>query len=73
MSFDDLDVPRAIKNYWRYENENDDVMSNLYFDNVVIEVLNEEYLRDWDYYLQERDKILMAKFPLVFELVHLTL
>jgi hypothetical protein len=65
MSVDDLDIPQALKSHWKYENN--ESFPDLYFGDVVKEVLNEEYLEEYEYFGKEKDKILKEKFPLVFE------
>jgi hypothetical protein len=70
MSADDLNIPQALKNHWKYE-KREDSLQDLYFGDVVIEVLNKEYMSEFEYTLQEKVKILKEKFPLVSEFIGL--
>ena len=71
MSNDDLNIPKAIEHHWEYENREEEFLRDLYFDDVVKEVLNKEYISKYEYRNQEIDKILKEKYPLVFEFVRL--
>lgn len=70
MSNDDLNIPKALENHWKYENK-EGYLKDLYFDDVVKDVLNKEYMKNYEYRSQEIDKILKEKYPLTFEFVRL--
>ena len=70
MSNDDLKIPESIKNHWKYENE--EYLKDLYVKDVLKEVLGIDYLPDYEYRLNEINKILKEKDALVFEFLHQT-
>jgi len=70
MSNDDLNIPKAVENHWEYENR-EEYLQDLYFDDIVKDVLNKEYMKEYEYRSQEVDKILKEKYPLIFEFVRL--
>lgn len=69
LSNDDLNIPEALENHWKYENK--EYLQDLYFGDVVKEVLHKEYMKEYEYRSQEIDKILKEKDPLVFEFIKL--
>ena len=71
ISNDDLIIPKEIVYYWEYENKDQEYLRDLYFDDVVKEILNKEYMNKYEYRSQEIDKILKDKYPLTFEFVKL--
>jgi len=71
MSKDDLNIPKAIEHHWEYENKEEEYLRDLYFDDVVKEILNKDYMKEYEYRRQEIDKILKEKYPLTFEFVRL--
>ena len=71
MSNDNLSIPKSIENYWEYENREEKYLQDLYFDDVVKEVLNKEFMTKYEYRGQEIDKILKNKYPLIFKFVRL--
>ena len=44
---DDLGIPESIERYWEYENR--EYLSDLYLDDVAEELLNKEYVRDYEF------------------------
>jgi hypothetical protein len=70
MSNDDLNIPKALENHWKYENK-ERYLKDIYFDDVVKDVLNKEYMPNYEYRSQEIDKILKENYPLTFEFVRL--
>lgn len=67
ISRDDLNIPESIENHWKYENHEKEYLQDLYFDDVVKEVLNKEYVEKYTYRNKEIDIILKKEFPLVFD------
>jgi hypothetical protein len=71
MSSDDLNIPKSIMRHWEYENR--ESLKDLYVKNIIKEILDEEYLDEYEYNIQEKGKILKEKDPVVFDFVRLPL
>jgi len=69
LSNDDLNIPVALENHWKYENK--EYLQDLHLGNVVKEVLHKEYMEEYKYCFQEIDKIWKEKDSLVFEFLTL--
>lgn len=67
---DDLGIPKSIERYWEYENR--EYLSDLYMDDVAKELLNKEYLKDYEFINQKFDSIYKEKDKLSFEFLTLT-
>jgi hypothetical protein len=70
MSNDDLKIPESVKNHWRYENQ--EYIKDLYIKDIVKELLNEEYLPEYEYRFEEINKILKEKDALAFDFLRQT-
>ena len=64
-SIDDLNIPQSVQNYWR--------APDLYFDDVVKEFLNKDFLSKYEYKGREVEKILRKKDSLSFEFINLNM
>ena len=62
-SFNDLDIPQSVRDYW--------IWQDLYFDDVVKEFLNKDFLSKYEYQEREVEKILRKKDNLSFEFINL--
>lgn len=69
MSNEDLNIPKSVSNHWKYENE--EGLQDLYFDDIVEEVLDKEYMDENEYRNVELKKILKNKDPLVYDFITL--
>ncbi|MBQ4914254.1 hypothetical protein J8L85_07390 [Maribacter sp. MMG018] len=67
ISNDDLNIPKSVINHWEYENK--EYLEDWYINDIIEEVLGEEYMSKYDYRNQEIDKILKEKYPLVYEFI----
>lgn len=67
---DDLGIPESIERYWEYENR--EYLSDLYLDDVAEELLNKEYVRDYEFINKKFDSIYKEKDKLSYEFLTLT-
>lgn len=65
---DELEIPRAIQLHWLVENR--ESINDLFYDAVVREVLHKEYVREDEYVILEKHKILKENDSLVFEFLN---
>ena len=59
MSMDDLNIPESVQNHWKYENK--EYLEDLYIDEIVEEILGEEYIPEYQYIWNGIEKILKEK------------
>ena len=69
MSDDDLNIPKSVERYWEYENR--EYLSNFYAGDVIKELIFEDYIPEYEYIMQETQKILKEKDLLCFEFLEL--
>lgn len=65
MSNDDLKIPKSVKNHWKYENK--EYLNDLCVKDVLRELLNIEYIPDYEYISDGVDKKYKDKDALAFE------
>ena len=59
MRLEDLNIPKCIEHHWEYENK--EYLHDLYAKDIVKEILNEDYISEYEYREQEIQKILRNK------------
>ena len=65
MSNDDLKIPESVKNYWSYENK--EYSKDLFVKDVLKDILNIDYVPEYEFIFNGIDKILKEKDPLAFK------
>jgi len=66
ISTDDFDTPEVISDYLQY-GENDDFMRDYYREKIISKLINEDYLRRWEYYEKHADVLREKKDKLCFD------
>lgn len=69
LSMEDLKIPKSLKDYWRYENK--EYLKDLYMDDVIKEVLGEEYIPSYKYVNSKIKEIIKEKYPIEHEYLSL--
>jgi hypothetical protein len=69
LKADDLKIPESIKKHWRYEKQQ--YLEDLYADEVAKELLNEEYMPEYEYLSDQKIKMLKKKDSLSYEFLRL--
>ena len=71
MSDDDLGIPQAVEFHWKYENDDQESLRDLFVGQVVKDILNQEYMGPAEYSLYGIRKSLKAKDSLCYEFMRL--
>jgi hypothetical protein len=69
MRVDDLNIPKSVKDYWK--NQDFIFFKELYIKDIVKEVLDKEYLPEYEYVNQKTDSILKMKDELCFNFLRI--
>jgi hypothetical protein len=65
MSNDDLQIPKSVKYHWEYENK--EYLKDLYVKDILKDILNIEYIPDYEYISDGISKKLKDKDALAYE------
>jgi len=66
ISTDDFNIPEEVSDYLKY-GENDDIMQEYYKEKIIKELINKDYLRQWEYYKEQADVLKEKKDKLCFD------
>ena len=66
---DHLGIPKSIERHWEYENR--EYLTDLYINDVAKELLNKEYVKDYEFINQKFDSVYREKDKLSFEFLTL--
>lgn len=66
MSVDDFNTPEAVSDYLKH-GEDDDFMKDYYKEKIIVELINKDYLRQWEYYEKRADVLKEKKDKLCFD------
>ena len=59
LSMEDLNIPKSVEHHWEYEKKEN--LQDLCTKDIVKEILNEEYIPQYQYRIQETERILRKK------------
>jgi len=66
FSVDDLEIPQNIKFHWEHENNEIEILRNLYADDIIREFVDKDYRNERSHIIDKVSKILIEKDSLSF-------
>jgi hypothetical protein len=66
ISTDDFNIPKVVSDYFDY-GENDDFMRDYYKEEVIKELINKDYLLEWEFLSEKADELEEKKDKLCFD------